>query len=180
MARSLAARRYARALFELAEEEGRTDAVRKELGALARVLEQSSGVREVLLRPLHPAAERRRVLAALAEHLGTSSLLRRFYALLIDQRRLVDFGSIQEEFERLADERAGLVVGHVRSESPLSEEQQAQLERALALRTGHEVQLRVEIDPDLLGGVVARVGDTVFDGTLRTQLDQLRASLTRD
>lgn len=177
MAKGAAARRYAKALFQLAAEAGEVEKVRAEMGALAQLLEQSPELAGVLLQPLYPVSQRSAVLAAVAERLSSSTLLRRFYQVLIDQRRLLDFEAIRAEFERLADEAAGVERAQVRSASPLSEAQQQRLRRALGARLGRDVELQIEVDPALLGGLVARVGDLVFDGSVRTQLRQLRHSL---
>ena len=131
----------------------------------------------MLLQPLHPVAERRKVLEAVAERMGAGSLLRHFYQVLIDHRRLVDLEAIRAEFARLADEQAGVRRAQVRTARPLTDGQLERLRRALAARLGHEVQIEVEVDPDLLGGLVAQVGDLLLDGSVRTQLRQLRASL---
>jgi F-type H+-transporting ATPase subunit delta len=177
MAAATAPRRYARALFSLASEDNTVAAVRAELRSLGALLEASPELRDVLLQPLHPAAERRRVLEGVAEKLGASSLLRRFYAYLIDQRRLVAFDQIEAEFIRLSDEAAGKRKARVKSARPLSAEQQARIARALSARAGRAVELEVEVDPALVGGLVAQIGDTVYDGSLRTQLTQLRSTL---
>lgn len=175
-----AARRYARALFGLARDAGELDAVRGELGSMAGVLDAAPELRGALFRPLHPAAERKAALAALADHLGASALLRNFLQFLIDQRRLIDFATIHAEFERLADEAGGRLRAEVISASPLAEPQVERLRDALARKSGREVAVEVSLDASLLGGVVAKVGDLVFDGSLRTQLRQLRTSLTKE
>jgi F-type H+-transporting ATPase subunit delta len=177
MAGGAAARRYAKALFQLAAEAGQVPAVRAELDALAALLAERPDLGDVLLQPLHPAAQRRAVLRAVAERLQAGALLQSFYQVLIDHRRLVDFDAIRAEFARLADEQAGRRRARVRAAGPLSEAQRDRLRRALAARLGHEVELEVEVQPELLGGLVAQVGDLVFDGSLRTQLRQLRESL---
>ncbi|MGI9432764.1 MAG: F0F1 ATP synthase subunit delta [Myxococcota bacterium] len=177
MPRAGAARRYAKALFQLAQDAGTVDSVRAELNRFTDALEGSQDLRDVLLRPLHPAAERRAVLSGISDQAGASDLVRNFYTFLIDQRRLVDMSAIREEFEFLADELAGLMRATVRSAAPLRQEQFDKLQAALSRKVGHEVQLSVEVDPELIGGLVAQVGDLVLDGSLRTQLTQLRASL---
>jgi F-type H+-transporting ATPase subunit delta len=177
MGQGAAGRRYAKALFQLASEAGQVAQVRRELDHLATLLAESPELAGVLLQPLRPVAERRKVLAAVAERMHAGPLLRPFYQVLIDHRRLVDLESIRVEFAGLADEQAGLRRAQVRSARPLSEAQLERLRRALAERLGHEVKLEVEIDPELLGGVVAQVGDLLLDGSVRTQLRQLRASL---
>ncbi len=177
MANDAAGRRYAKALFELAQEEGRVDPLRQELRALGALLEDNAELASVLLEPLHPAAQRRSVLESIAVKIEASPVLRHFYAFLIDQRRLVDLATIESEFGRLADVAAGLTVATIRTANPLSEDQQSRLERALSTQSGRKVTLKIEVDPGLLGGLVAQVGDTVFDGSLSTQLNQLRAGL---
>ncbi len=177
MPRAAAARRYAKALFQLAQEAGSIDAVRSELASFSDTLESSQELRDVMLRPLHPAAERRAVLNGLTEQMGVSPLLRSFYSFLIDQRRLVDTAAIREEYDRLADGLAGLTRATVRTAAPLRPEQLDKLKAALSRRIGRDVELDVEIDPELIGGLVAQVGDLVLDGSLRTQLTQLRATL---
>ena len=179
MRSSAAARRYARALFSLAREEDRTEEVRQELEQLADLLAENEELHHALFRPLHPVAERRAVLREVAERLGFSATARNFLSFLVDQRRLVDFEGIREEYEHLADAAAGRAQGEVVSASPLSDEQRDRLRRALSARTDREVELDVKIDPSLLGGAIASVGTLVFDGSLRTQLNQLRASLTK-
>ena len=179
MAKVAAARRYAKALFSIASEESGVPAVRDELARLARLLAESAELRGVLLQPLHPAAQRRAVLGAVAERIGAGPLLRRFLSFLVDQRRLVDFESIRAEYERLADAAAGMTKARVRSATPLSDAQRERLQRALERKSGSRIQLEVEVDPTLVAGAVAQVGDLVFDGTLRTQLQRLRTSLVR-
>jgi F-type H+-transporting ATPase subunit delta len=174
-----AARRYARALFALAREEGRVEELRRELDALDELLARSAELRHAILRPLFPSPARRQVLRALCERLGSSDTLRRFCSFLVDQRRVVELEAIRAAYAALADEAAGRVRARVVSASPLSDAQRERLRRALAARTGQELELDLEVDESLLGGAVASVGDLVFDGSLRTQLEQLRASLMR-
>jgi F-type H+-transporting ATPase subunit delta len=179
MAKVAAARRYAKALFSIASEEDRVQAVRDELARFAGPVAEHAELRRVLLQPLHPVAQRRAVLAAVAERVGASPLLRHFLSFLVDQRRLVDFESIRAEYERLADAAAGLTKARVRSAAPLSDAQRERLQRVLERKSGGRIQLEVEVDPTLVAGAVAQVGDLVFDGSLRSQLQRLHASLVR-
>ncbi|MCP3983137.1 MAG: ATP synthase F1 subunit delta [bacterium] len=179
MARFAAAQRYAKALFQLARDQGGVPAVRTELRRLGSLLEENQELCDVLMQPLHPAAQRRSVLASVTEKLGATSLLSHFYSFLIDQRRLVDFAAIEEAYGELADADAGLTKAQVRAAAPLSDQQRTRLQSALGTRAGGNVELEVEIDPSLLGGVVAQIGDTVYDGSLESQLQQLRASLAK-
>jgi len=174
---SAAARRYARALFQIAKEDRRVSEVGGELDALASLLEENRELREALLTPLHPAKERKAVLSQISESAGVSPAVRNFYCFLIDRRRLVDFYGIREEYQRLAEEDAGLLTAIVTSASPLDERRKDRLRRALSERTGQEVQLDLQVDPSLIGGAIAEVAGVVFDGSLRAQLSHLRANL---
>ncbi len=180
MRSSAASRRYARALFALAREQDAVEDTRRELSQLSDLFGESPELRHALFRPLHPVAERRAVVEQVAKRLGASHTMRNFCAYLVDQRRIIAFDAIREEYDRLADAAAGRTQAEVVSASPLSAEQQEKLQRALAARTGQQVELRLRVDPALLGGAVASVGTLVFDGSLRTQLGQLRASLTKE
>jgi F-type H+-transporting ATPase subunit delta len=176
--RRSAAVRYAKALFGLAQETGSVDALRAELDGLVAAIESVPALADVFVRPVHPAGERRRAVEALAGPLGLSPLLAHFCAYLIDQRRTRDLGAIRDEFVRLAEEAAGRVRGEVVSAAPLDSTQLDRVRAALGRRLGRAIDLDVRVDPELVGGLVARVGDLVFDGSLRTQLAQLRAQLT--
>lgn len=179
MRASAAARRYAKALFSLASESGEVEAIRGHLDTVSTLLEESADLRTALLTPLHPVKERKAVLAAVVEQAGLPLLLRHFYSFLIDQRRLLDFEAIRDEYARLADEAAGRMTARVVSAAPLESAHEERLAAALSRRTGRQVRLDVEIDPGLIGGVIAKVGDLVFDGSIRAQLGQLRANLTK-
>ena len=174
---SRAAHRYARALFALAQEEGGAASIRGELDDMARLLAANPDLRRRLFQPLHPVHERRQVLKSVCERGRGSQTIQNFFAYLIDQRRLVAFDAIRDEFNRLADEAAGRIRAEVQSASPLRDEQRAQLVDALARRTGKNIDLTVQVDPSLIGGAIATVGGLVFDGSLRTQLSQLRGTL---
>jgi F-type H+-transporting ATPase subunit delta len=174
-----AAHRYAKALFGLAEDEHRHREVRVELDNLSSLFEGSRELREALLTPLHPASGRKAALREIAGRISVSPLVQNFISYLIDQRRLIDFDAIVEAFGEFADNAEGLLTAEVISASPLDDRRKDRLRRALSERTGREVRLEIEVDPALIGGAIAKVGDLVFDGSLRTQLGQLRANLTK-
>ena len=99
------------------------------------------------------------------------------YGFVIDKRRLVAIVAIREAYDRIADRQIGITQVELRTASTLSESQLADLREALMECTGGQVELSVEIDPRLLGGIVAKVGDVLFDGSVKSQLSQMRASL---
>jgi len=173
-----AAHRYAKALFALAQDEHKQSEVREEIEGLNTLFAESRELREALLMPLHPANERKSALGAIARRANVSSLVQNFLSYLIDQRRLIAFDRIVSAYAELADVAAGLITAEVVAASPLDERRRDRLRRALSERTGQEVRLQIEVDPSLIGGAIAKVGDLVFDGSLRTQLVQLRSTLT--
>lgn len=173
-----AAHRYAKALFGLAKDEHRHREVRNEIETLASLFQESRELRDALLTPLHPANERKAALGEIAGRVSASPLVRNFVSYLIDQRRLIDFAGIVEAYAELADQAEGMLTAQVVAASAMDDRRKDRLRRALSERTGQEVRLEIEIDPELIGGAVAKVGDLVFDGSLRTQLTQLRSNLT--
>lgn len=167
-------------MFQLAAEEGRRDAVLGEVDALAGLLAESEALADVLYRPLHPMTERRAVLDAVGARVGLGPTLKRFLEFLLQQHRMRDFPLIVEELHRLADEADGRVEAELVSAATLPPEQLERVQQALAMRTGRQVRIKPRVDPALIGGLLARVGDLVFDGSIRTQLQQLRANLVRE
>lgn len=174
-----AAHRYAKALFSLSQDEHRHREVRAELENLESLFAGNRELRDALLTPLHPAAERKSALQAISSGASTSPLVQNFFSYLIDQRRLIDFSEIVAAYGEFADEAEGLLTAEVISASPLDERRKDRLRRALSERTGQEVRLELRVDESLIGGAIAKIGDLVFDGSIRTQLGQLRANLTR-
>jgi F-type H+-transporting ATPase subunit delta len=179
MRSTAAARRYARALFSIARDETRIEDVRREIVAISNVLKESDELSDAILQPLFPSAQRRGVLKDVCQKLGTSGVVTNFCSFLVDQRRMIHFEAICDAYGHLADEAAGRRRARIVSASPLSDAQRSRLRNALTTRTGLQVELEESVDTSLLGGAVASVGGLVFDGSLRTQLEQLRSSLTR-
>jgi F-type H+-transporting ATPase subunit delta len=131
------------------------------------------------LTPRHSASERKAALGEISDRISISLLVRNFLSYLIDQRRLIDFQAITEAYGEFADNADGLLTAEVISASPLDDRRLDRLRRALSERTGRDVRLEIQVNPALIGGAIAKVGDLVFDGSLRTQLGQLRANLTK-
>ena len=174
-----AAHRYAKALFGLAEDEHRHREVRVELENLQSLFAENRELRDALLTPRHPAGERKAALKAISTRMSVSGLLQNFISYLIDQRRLIGFDAIVAAYGEFTDDAEGLLTAEVISASPLDDRRKDRLRRALSERTGREVRLEIEVDAALIGGAIAKIGDLVFDGSLRTQLGQLRANLTK-
>lgn len=178
---SALANRYARALVEIVLEPGSAlkpeDAV-AQLGAAGHLLAESAELRIALLTPAIPPSRKRAVMGQLLDELGASPIIRNFIFVVIDHRRIGIFAEIRDAFELVLDERRGFARVEVTSAAPLDERRSATLESELSQLTGKRMRLRFAVDPELLGGATARIGSTLYDGSLRGQLQQLRRRLT--
>jgi F-type H+-transporting ATPase subunit delta len=177
---SVAATRYAKALADVV---ATTDAalspaeVVSQLRAIDEIINSSQDLRNALASPAVPPSRKRAVMARLIQPLGVSNRVRNFLYVVIDHRRIHEFASIIEAFEALADERMGLVRADVITATELNETQRAALGTQLSRLAGKQAKLRFTIDPAVMAGVVARVGSTVYDGSVRGQLQRLRIKL---
>jgi F-type H+-transporting ATPase subunit delta len=173
------ARRWARALFGLAEGLDEANVLFEELRALNEQVVESPELQRVLLTPIHPRAERRGVIGELCEKLQLSREIRTFAMLLVDENRARELASICDALKRLVDEASGRVTAEVTSARPLDEAELERLRQALSRRVNAEVTLEAHVDASLIGGVVARVGDLLVDGSVRSQLESLSDNLRR-
>ena len=167
---------YARAILEIARAEDRVAPVEDDLFRFARALEGSESLRVALTDPQLPLERRVAVVDELTQGKAlplSASLL----GLLIGAGRVNDLGAIVDRFVQLAASEREREVAEVRSAIELDEAQIARLSEALAQATGKAVEVKVIIDPSVLGGLVARIGDTVIDGSVRHRLDQMKAQL---
>lgn len=168
-----AARRYARAAFDLATEEGRVEEWNKQLAALREVVSDPRAA-AILKNPTIPAERRMQLLAAEPVLDNEAINLAR---LLIESRRVEQVGAIADEFERLADEAAGRMRATVTTAVELSPEARERVEQELARRLSGEVRIHAVVDPTILGGLKLRYGDHLIDASVATRLDQLRRRL---
>lgn len=141
------------------------------------VVRFSPELRNVLLSPAVPAARKRAVVDRLAESMHLHRLVRNFLMILVDRRRLPLLSEARQAFEVLLDERLGIVRAEVRSATNLSAEQEHALTGELMRLTGRKVRIDFRVDPSLLGGVTAKIGSTVYDGSVQAQLEALRNRL---
>lgn len=167
---------YARALFEIARAEGSLDEVEDELFRFARSYEGSEELRTALTDVSIPAARRQSIVEELLGGKATSTTVQ-LISMVVGSGRSSDLPSIVDRLVQRAAASKDEAVAEVRSAVALSDDQVDRLRAALANATGHNVNVKVVIDPTVLGGLVATVGDTVIDGTVRTRLDQLKARL---
>jgi F-type H+-transporting ATPase subunit delta len=167
---------YARALFEVARAEGTIDEVEDELFRFARSYESSDDLRSALTDDQVPAAKRQAIVEDLLGGRATSTTTQ-LVSMVVGSGRGSDLPAIIDKLVARAAESKDLAVAEVRSAVPLTDDQQIRLKAALANATGKQVNLKVIVDPSVLGGLVATVGDTVIDGSVRTRVDQLKSRL---
>ena len=178
---SAAANRYARALVDLVLAPGSplrpADAV-AQLRAVEETIAASPELRNALLTPAIQTSRKRAVMGQLLNQMGVSHLIRNFVYVIIDRRRVGIFNEIREAVELVLDERMGFVRAEVSSAEALDQRRSSEIESELSSLTGKRMRLRFAVDPALLGGVVARIGSRVYDGSLRGQLEQLQRQFT--
>jgi F-type H+-transporting ATPase subunit delta len=167
---------YARALFEVARAEGTLDEVEDELFRFARSFEASDELRNALTDEMIPAGKRQAIVEDLlgGKATGTTTQL---VSMVVGSGRGRDLPAIIDKLVARASSSKNLEVAEVRSAVALTDDQQARLKAALANATGKQVSLKVVVDQSVLGGLVATVGDTVIDGTVRTRVEQLKSRL---
>ena len=168
---------YAAGLAKLAEAEGELNRVADELYQLGRTVESSDQLRSTLSDRAIPASRR---IGILEDLLGAtaSPVTINLVSTLVGAGRGSHIGPIADELIRQAAESRGQAVAEVRSAITLSDDQRDRLKSALSSATGMNIDIVVVVDPEILGGVVAQVGDTVFDGSVRTRLEKMKERLS--
>lgn len=171
------AARYARALFDVALQESIADRVEADLAAFASLAASHPSLQSALTHPAIPAARKRALIEALASRLGLSTPVAKTLLLLADRDRLAILPDLLDIYrERLLDHHQ-VVRAEVTTAEALSPDAEAQLRERLARATGRKVTLTTKVDPAIVGGVVTRIGSTVYDGSLAAQLSKLRERL---
>ncbi len=173
------ARRYAKALLLIGKENGQADAYREELDGFATLVADNPGLKQALENPLYDTADRKRVLHTIIEKIEMSDVMKSFLSLLFDKGRIGFLDSVNDFYQKLADELKGIARASVVSASDLTPATIDQIRKALSQMTGKDIKLEVDQDPSLIGGIVSRIGDLVLDGSIKTQLLNMRETLKR-
>lgn len=171
--------RYAKALFDLADETGRLDAVRADLAALKAAWGESADLRRLATSPVIPAEDQRRGLVAVAEKARFDGTTVKFLGLLGQNHRAGDLPGVIAGFEALYAKKAGIVAAEVVSAAALDAGQLRSIKAALAKALGKAPEMTARVDPSLLGGLKVKVGSRLFDASLKTRLDQMKFALKR-
>jgi len=172
-------RRYARALVQLAAEEGRVEAFQCELSKIEAVFAAAPELTEVLTNPAYGIEAKREILKGVISKLGLSATVSNFLLLLLDRGRILHLEQIVASYGILADQISGVVRPELVSALPLDAAQVESIRSSLAKSTGKKVELTVSVDPSLIGGVVTKIGDKVHDGSVRTQLTRIEDILQK-
>ncbi len=176
MAGGIAAKRHAQALFEIAKERGKVEEWKEELGGLVGIAEDPE-LLSALEDPRIDLEEKLRIVNEGVRDLDP--LLRNFLFLLIARRRLKLLPEIAEEYRRLADEYLGFGYAEITTAVPLSDEEKELIAKRLSEIFGKKIILATKVDPEILGGFVARIGDLVIDGSVKGRFERLREALLK-
>jgi F-type H+-transporting ATPase subunit delta len=175
-----AAIRYARSLLDVAVAEGDPDQVERDLEAFVALVNGSGELRRILTSPGIPTARKRPLVQALAERGGTSPIVTRLLGMLADRDALSLAGEILDVYRENLLERRQTVRAEVVTATALGAAHADALTKSLARATGKSVSLDLKVDPSIIGGVVTRIGSTVYDGSVVRQLERIKERLTGD
>ncbi len=179
MRSSAIARRYAKALMLIGREDGQAETYREEIQGFIDLFDQQEELEQILTNPLHDVENRRKILVSVLDAVKVSNVTRSFFLLLFKKGRIAYLRQIATYYSQLADELKGIVRADLTSATELSPEKFDEIRDALSKMTGKEVVLDAQQDPGIIGGVVTKIGDLVLDGSIRTQLENMRESLKR-
>lgn len=171
------ARRYASALADVVTKTGEAAAVRSELRAWENLIGGSPDLQTAFANPAISHAEKEGVLSGLISRAKPTRTTANFLRVLLKNGRLVDLAEIIEKFDAVLDERSGIIAVRVTSARDLSENEKQALMSGIERLTGRQVNPSFDVDNGIIGGVVTRVGSTVYDGSVKTQLENLRQEL---
>ena len=177
MRQTILAKRYAKALFAVSQEEGKSEAYRETLNVLGDFLKKYPEAMDALTNLLYPMELREKVMAQLISELQADQFMANFLNLVVQKKRADILPEIASEFQALVDADQNVSRGTVIAASEISGDLQAKVQTTLENITGKKVILTTEIDPAIIGGIIAKVGDLVMDGSIKTQLAGLNESI---
>lgn len=169
--------RYALALFELAEDAKSITSVEQSLAAVRDALAESDEFRRLTTSPLVSRGDAAKAMAAAADAMGIDPTTRNFLGVLAENRRLAQLPDIMRAFRQLAARHRGEIAAEVTSAHPLTDDQVDALKQQLRTRVGSDVSVDLNVDPDLLGGLVVRIGSQMIDSSIRTRLNALASAM---
>ncbi|MET3575454.1 F0F1 ATP synthase subunit delta [Bhargavaea ullalensis] len=176
MSRSVAANRYALALFEVARQQGKLELIQDDMRELRKVFRGSADLRALLGSPKITGTKKKEMLKEMFA--GADILTVNLLLVLTDAQRIGEAADVADEFIRMANESAGIAEAKVYSTRPLTEGEQQELSTVFASKIGKgSLQIENIVDPSLIGGVRIRIGNRIYDNSLKTKLDHLKRDL---
>ncbi len=177
MKQTILARRYAKALFAVGKENESYEAYNETLQGLAGLYASNPEIVDALTNPLYPLDVREKVMTDMVNSMGVDKVMGNFLNLLVQKKRAEILPEISEEFQIMVNIEKNVSHGSIISAVELSDELQANVQATLEKLTGKKVVLSTSVDPSLIGGIIAKVGDLVLDGSIQTQLAGLKDSI---
>lgn len=174
------ASRYAGALLSVLPDVQQAERTDQFLTALAETFQSSAEFRGVMLDPAFPRSSRKAILTTLAREHALPVLVSNFLQTLVDNNRMAALPSIAVVYHELREEALGIVPAEITTATPLEETMRTRAQAALEKMTGQKVRLSCRVEPDLLGGAVTKIGSKVYDGSLRSQLSELRRRMAQE
>ena len=171
---------YANALADVVLEQGAADPARQQLADFVAAYAESTELRNFMASPAVSREAKHGVVQKIVARIGASRILRNFLFVIVDNQRTPLLPEIAASFEQVLRQRQGIAEAEVLSAVPLNDKQKTALLRNLESATGKKIQASYSLDPRLLGGAVVRIGDTIYDGSVRNQLDRLRQHLAAE
>jgi F-type H+-transporting ATPase subunit delta len=171
---------YANALADIALQQGAAEPTLKQLEDFGFALQESAELRIFLSSPAITREEKHEVVEKLAARMGVSKIVRNFLFVVVDNQRAPLLPEIIDSFRQVIQQREGVAAAVVASAVNLTDTQKAQLLQTLERLTGQKIQAKYTLDPALLGGAVVRIGDTIYDGSVKNRLNQMRERLTAE
>ncbi len=171
------ARRYANALADVVTKTGETDSARTELKTWEQMISANTDLQTAFGNPAISQVNKEKVLENLIEKTKPTKTTANFLRILLRNNRLTEIGEINEKFSSVLEERSGAVSAQIISARSLSEAEKAEMQTNLSNLTGKTVSLNFATDETLIGGVVTRIGSTVYDGSVKTRLEELKQQM---
>ena len=177
MKQTILAKRYAKAIFTIGREQGNYEEYNELLQGVASLFKETPEVADALTNPLYPMEVKEKVMAGIVASIGVDTVMGNFLNLLVQKKRAEILPEIADAFKTMVDEAKNISHGNVISAVELSDELKSNIQTVLEKLTGKKVELTTSVDPSIIGGMVAKVGDLVLDGSIKTQLAGLKDSI---
>jgi F-type H+-transporting ATPase subunit delta len=174
---SVVSKRYAKALIDLATQEGIVDQIERNFGKTVLTIVQTRNLRNFFFNPVYKSDEKMKLLDMVVKEMAISGLLKKFLEILIKKDRFPEIQEIYKEYVRLSDQLNNRAEAEITSAAALNDEDKKKLQSRLEALTGKNIYLNIKQDPTLIGGVITRIGSVVYDGSIKSQLARLKEQI---